>query len=87
MVVDAKDNLNAYLLNLRFELKVFAGLRKRELQPLAVKLIGVPADLPYDERIYRVSFELPNIPVEERIVLNVMTPSGECLSKFHLDLL
>jgi ubiquitin-protein ligase len=59
----------------------------KELEPLSVKIIGVPADTPYDERIYRVSFELPNIPVDDRIVLNVLSPNGECLSKFHLQLL
>jgi hypothetical protein len=34
-----------------------------------------------------VSFELPDIPVDDRIVLNVLSPNGECLSKFHLQLL
>jgi len=85
--LDSKDTLNSYLLNLRFQLKVFRGLEMKELEPLSVKLIGVPADTPYDERIYRVSFELPDIPVDDRIVLNVLSPNGECLSKFHLQLL
>jgi hypothetical protein len=85
--LESSDNLNSYLLNLRFQLKVFRGLDMKELEPLSVKLIGVPADTPYDERIYRVSFELPDIPVEDRIVLNVLSPNGECLSKFHLQLL
>lgn len=85
--LQSEESLNSYLLNLRFQLKVFRGLDMRELEPLAVKIIGVPADMPYDERIYRVSFELPNIPVDDRIVLNVLSPDGECLSKFHLELL
>jgi hypothetical protein len=85
--VDSGKDLNSYLLNLRFQLKVFHGLNKRELKPLSVRVIGVPADLPYDERIYRVAFELPDVPVEDRVVLNVLSPEGECLSKFHLELL
>lgn len=85
--LQSDESLSSYLLNLRFQLKVFRGLDMQELKPLAVKIIGVPADMPYEERIYRVSFELPNIPVDHRIVLNVLSPNGECLSKFHLELL
>lgn len=85
--LESQDSLNSYLLKLRFQLKVFRDLEMKELEPLSVRLIGVPADTPYDERIYRVSFELPNVPVEDRIVLNVLSPDGECLSKFHLQLL
>jgi len=32
-------------------------------------------------------FDLGNVPIEDRVVLEVLAPSGERLCKFHLDLL
>jgi hypothetical protein len=78
--------LNDYLLGLRFRLKIFHGLQQTVVEPDEVALIGVPSDVPYDERIYRASFQLPRVPIEDRIVLEVLTPQGERLCKFHLDL-
>jgi hypothetical protein len=65
---------------------VFHGLRQTIVEPAAVKMIGVPDDMPYDERIYRVAFDLGDVSLDDRIVLEVLTPSGERLCKFHLDL-
>ena len=51
-------------------------------------MIGVPADVPYDERVYRVNFDLPdNEPVTERFVLEVIRPRGERLARLHFSLL
>ncbi len=77
---------NDYLLQLRFQLKVFHGLRQQVIEPDEVKLIGVPDDIPYGERIFHLSFDLERIPLEDRVVLEVLAPSGERLCKFHLDL-
>ena len=77
---------NDYLLNLRFRVKVFHGLRQRTIEPESVALIGEPADIPYEERIYRVAFDLDNVPMADRVVLEVVAPGGERLCKFHLDL-
>jgi hypothetical protein len=79
--------LDDYLRNLQFRLKIFRGLHARVVQPTAVKMIGMPADVPYDERIFRVSFELPMVPIQDRMVLEVLAPDGERICKFHLDLL
>jgi hypothetical protein len=49
-------------------------------------LIGVPADIAYKERIYRVSVNLPRVPMSDRVVLEVFAPDGERICKFHLDL-
>lgn len=78
--------INDYLLHLRFRLKVFHGLEARTVRPVSVEDIGMPADVSYDERIYRIRFNLGRIPIEDRIVLEVFAPTGERLSKFHVDL-
>lgn len=49
-----------------------------------MRVIGVSADVPYDERIYRVSLKLDHIPLKHRIVLE-LSPGGERISKFHLE--
>jgi hypothetical protein len=78
---------NDYLLGLRFRVAIFHGLHKRTLPPAAVDLIGVPADVDSDERVYRVSVNLPRVPMEDRVVLEVLSPRGERIAKFHLDLI
>ena len=83
--VRAEGSVNDYLLKLGFRLKVFHGIEMRELEPTLVKLIGVPGDVPYNERVYRVSFALGKVPLEDRIVLEVLDPAGERVSKFHLE--
>lgn len=75
-----------YLLALRFQLKIFHGLQQTVLQPENMELIGVPADIPYPDRIYRLSFTLPHVPMTDRVVLEVLAPDGERICKFHLDL-
>jgi hypothetical protein len=85
--VETTADLNDYLLSLRFRLKVFHGLEYREINPEIAEQVGVPADVPYSERIYRLVFPLDNVRVEERIVLEVFDSSGERLTRFHLELL
>jgi len=82
--VHTEQPVNEYLLGLKFRLVIFHGLEARVLEPAAMKLIGVPADVPYDERIYRVSFNLGQVPVEDRMVLEVLDPDGNRVSKFPL---
>jgi hypothetical protein len=78
--------VNDYLLKLRFRMKIFHALHSTVVEPASVALIGVPSDLPYEERIYRASFVLREVPISDRIVLEVLAPTGERLCKFHLDL-
>jgi hypothetical protein len=75
------------LLKLKFRLKTFHGLNARVVQPDSVQMIGVPADIPYDERVYRVSFSVKNLPVGDRCVLEILSEDGARLTKFHFDLL
>ena len=78
---------NAWLKNLTFRLKIFRGLESRELEPAAMKNLGVPLDVPYDERIYLVSFDLQDVSASDRLVLEVFAPDGQRVGRFHLELL
>src|SRR5437879_216196 len=73
--------------NLHFRLKVFRGIDSRHIEPVEAKMIGVPAEVPFGERIYRIAFTLPDIPVDNRMVLEVLDDSGNRIAKFPLQLL
>lgn len=82
-----KQPLNDFLLGLKFKVEVFRGMKMRTIQPAEVRIIGVPADQPYDERIYRAEFDMGETRVDDRIVLEVFDSMGERVMKFHLDML
>ena len=44
-------------------------------------------DLGELERVYRINFNLDQIPVTNRFVLEILSPEGERLTRFHFDLL
>jgi hypothetical protein len=79
--------LDELLVKLRFRLKIFHGLDYRYIEPAFVDDVGMPRNLPYNERIYRIGFVMGKVPIEDRVVMEVISPSGERLCKFHLDLL
>jgi hypothetical protein len=81
------DDPNALLLNLRFRVKVYHGLEMREVFPVTVQQIGMPADVPYDERVYRVGVNIGDLPISDRFVIEVLTPEGELLTHFPFGLL
>jgi hypothetical protein len=87
-VLNTQEEPSQLLVKLRFRLKAYDGLQMRVIEPESSALIGVPADIPYDERIYRVSFHLPSdVPLTERFVLEVLEPRGERLARLHFSLL
>ena len=75
------------LLGLKFKLRDYNGLAATEVNPESVSMIGVPADIPYDERVFRVSFDVGDRPVTDRFVLEVESPDGEKLGRFAFGLL
>ena len=75
------------LLNLKFKLRDYDALVSKEIEPEAVRMIGVPADVPYDERVFRVNFDIGNRPVTDRLVLEVYSPDGKQIGKFAFLLL
>jgi hypothetical protein len=85
--VTTHEPMNDFLLGLKFKLKAFRGLKMVELTPANVKLIGVPSYQSYEERVYRVSFDTPNLPVDVRLVLEVYAADGTRLTRFHLEML
>jgi hypothetical protein len=76
-----------FMLSLRFRLKVFHGLDSFYLEPTSVEQIGPPADVPSVERIYIAHFRLEQIPATDRLLLEVLTPGGERVLRFHMELL
>jgi len=87
LAVKSDLSLNDYLLRLRFQIKIFHGLRVRVVEPADLHMLGAPANVPYKERIYRLGFQLPRVPVQDRMVLEVLSPEGVRLARFHFELL
>jgi hypothetical protein len=85
-VMTAEDP-QQFLLKLGFKLKIYHGLETREVFPQSIRMIGVPAELAYDERVFRVSFEVEDLPVTDRLVLLVLSPEDEPLTHFSFGLL
>jgi hypothetical protein len=78
--------INSYLLALGFRLLIFHALQVTPVEPETMHLIGMPADVDYDERVYQIAFDLPHaVSSDDRIVLEVLSPGGSRLCKFHLD--
>jgi len=87
-VLKTEEEPSQLLVKLRFRLKAYDGLHMRVIEPESSAMIGVPADIPYDERVYRVSFHLPSDePLTERFVLEVIEPKGERMARLHFSLL
>jgi hypothetical protein len=85
--VNYSGDLNSFLLGMHFRLKAYRGLKVSVIKPERVHLIGVPADQPFDERVYKVAFDTNDLPLDARLVLEVTGPDGERLSRFHLEVL
>jgi hypothetical protein len=65
---------------------IFHGIDKRDVEPDSVEEIGMPQDVSYDERVYRIGFDIGRtVPVDDRIVLEVLSPEGERMGRFHLE--
>ena len=84
---ETKIPIDRFQSNLHFRLKVFHGTHVTNYEPSEMKMLGVPADIPYDERIYHFTFKLKNVPVEDRMMLEVLDEEGTRVGKFHLQIL
>lgn len=85
--VNSNMDLNQYLLGLTFKLRAYHGINARDLKPTRIQVLGPPANVPYDARSFRVHFDLDKVRVEDRLVLELWSPDGQRLAKFHLELL
>lgn len=86
-VVNTEQEPQQFLLSLGFRLKIYNGLRMHEIAPDSVTIIGVPPEIAYDERIFRVQFDVDNLPVTDRVVLEAVSPQGEIVSHFPFVML
>lgn len=82
--VDSAADANAFMLGLTFRARVCRGLEHRTVQPRETRQIGMPADVPYDERVFNVIFDLKDVEPDERIMFEVLSPQGERVAKFYL---
>jgi hypothetical protein len=55
--------------------------------PQSIEMIGVPADVPSDERIYRITINADKMPITDRLVVEILSPRGEPLTHFPFSLL
>jgi hypothetical protein len=85
--IQVADDPGELLLKLKFRVKAYHGLEAREITPESVEMIGIPADIPYDERVYRVGVNVGDMPVTDRFVIEVLTPEGEVITHFPFTLL
>jgi hypothetical protein len=87
--IDVETNATAdhFQSTLHFRLKVFHGTHARTYEPTEVNMLGMPADIPYNERIYHFTFKLTNVPAEDRMMLEVLDEEGSRVGKFHLQIL
>jgi len=75
------------LLKLKFRIKAYHGLEMREITPESIEMIGIPADISSDERIYRVGVNVNDMPVIDRFVIEILSPEDEVLTHFPFSLL
>lgn len=81
------EQINSYLLQLGFRMLIFDGLHITRVEPQSMRQIGMPAEVNYDERVFQVAFDLPaHVSTQNRIVIEVLSPSKFRLCKFHFDL-
>lgn len=80
--VDVSDEPHELLLNLKFRIRAYNALEAHEIVPESVEMIGMPADVPYDERVYRVNLNNVELPITARLVVEIRTPKGELLTHF-----
>ncbi len=85
--VNIPDDPQELLLKLRFRIKAYNGLEMSEITPESIDLIGMPADVPYDERIYRVAVKIGDTPITDRFVIEILSPQGELLTHFPFSVL
>ena len=86
-VVSTEQDPQQFLLSLAFRLKIYHGLNMHQIEPDSVILIGVPREIAYDERIFRVEFDVDDLPVTDRLVLEAVSPQGEIVSHFPFVML
>ena len=80
--VAVPDDPQELLVHLKFRVRAYHGLEVRELAPQSIEMIGMPADVPYDERVYRININAGNLAITDRLVVEIFSPEGKLLTHF-----
>ena len=80
--IELPDDPQQLLLHLKFRVRAYHGLEVREVEPQSIEMIGVPADVPYDERVYRININAENLPITDRLVVEIFSPEGKLITHF-----
>lgn len=84
---DSKLSAQELASSLHFRLRVYEGLEYRLLEPITSKVIGVPKDIPYNERIYLIEFSLKDVPIEDRLVIEALDPEDTRVTRFSVSMI
>jgi hypothetical protein len=85
--VELSEDPRQLLLHLKFRIRAYHGLESREIAAESIEMIGMPPDVPYDERIYRINVNAGNLPITDRLVIEVLSSQGKLLTHFPFSLL
>lgn len=85
--IEVAEDPQELLLKLKFRIRAYNGLQVREIAPQSIEMIGMPADVPYDERVYRINISTENLPITDRLVVEIFSPQGQLLTHFPFTLL
>ncbi len=80
--IELPDDPQQLLLHLKFRVRAYHGLEVREVEPQSIEMIGMPAEVPYDERVYRINIKAGNLPITDRLVVEILSPEGKLLTHF-----
>ena len=80
--VELPDDPQELLLHLKFRIRAYHGLEVRDVAPQSIEMIGMPPDVQYDERVYRINIKAGNLPITDRVVVEIFSPEGELLTHF-----
>ena len=83
---DTKVGSGEFMAGIKFRLHRFEGMDDKEYDPTSAELIGVPRNVPYNERIYKVKFDTAQFSIDDRLMLEVIAADGSRLGKFHFFL-
>jgi hypothetical protein len=83
---ETKVGSGEFMAGIRFKLHRFEGMDDKEYDPTSAELIGVPRNVPYNERIYKVKFNTAQFSIDDRLMLEVIAADGSRLGKFHFFL-
>ena len=87
MELESKMSAEELARSVHFRLRIYDGLEYRLVEPESVQNIGVPKDVPYNERIYLVDFALKNVPIDRRLMIEVLDPNDQRVARFSVSML